>query len=392
MTAFTATDLFGFATELSEVERTKLHALEVLLDERVRPHLADWWERAECPVHLRAELARLRLEDDPDLLREDGMLNPHYVGFRHFMMARCDLSVATLYGGQVGMFRTVVREGGSAEQRARLDPLIVSFDLTGCFALTEPDHGSDVARGLETSATRSGDTWRLTGHKRWIGNAALSDVIVVVAKDTADGTAKAFLVPREAPGVTISDVGSKLSLRMVRNADIRLSDVKIDESQRLQGIDSFADIAAILASLRPVVAWNAAGMQAGAYEAALSYARERHQFGRPIAGYQLIQEKLARMLGNATASLAMAARLTELRSRHQGGDEHSALTKAWVSDRLRETVALARDVCGGEGIRIANDVARYFADAEAVYTYEGTREINSLIVGRAATGISAFTC
>ncbi|GAA4415992.1 acyl-CoA dehydrogenase family protein [Georgenia halophila] len=391
MTGFAATDLFGFAAELSDAERAKLERLDALLDERVRPHLSDWWERAECPVHLRGELARLRLEDDPGLLRPDGTLSPHYVGFRHFMMARCDLSVATLYGGQVGMFRTVVREGGSTEQHARLDPLIVSFELTGCFALTEPDHGSDVAGGLETSATRSGDTWRIAGHKRWIGNAAVSDVIVVVAKDTADGAAKAFLVPREAPGVSLDDIGGKLSLRMVRNADIRLTDVAVEESQRLQGIDSFADIAGILASLRPVVAWNAAGMQAGAYETALRYARARHQFGRPIASYQLVQEKLARMLGNATASLAMASRLTELRSRGEGDDEHSALTKAWVSDRLRETVALAREICGGEGIRVGCDVARYFADAEAVYTFEGTREINSLVVGRAVTGLSAFT-
>ncbi|NEE00483.1 acyl-CoA dehydrogenase family protein [Phytoactinopolyspora halotolerans] len=388
---FPATDLFGFADRLSEAERAKLHALDALLDEQVRPYLAEWWERAECPVHVRGELARLRLEDDPDLLRGDGTLNPQYVGFRHFMLARCDLSVATLYGGQVGMFRTVVREGGSPEQRAQLDPLIVSFELTGCFALTEPDHGSDVARGLETVATRHGDTWRINGHKRWIGNAAVSDVIVVVAKDSSDGAAKAFMVPREAPGVAISDVGSKLSLRMVRNADIRLTDVEVDESARLQRIDSFADIAAILAHLRPVVAWNAAGMQAGAYEAALRYATHRHQFGRPIAGYQLIQDKLARMLGNATASLAMAARLSDLRSQGRGGDAHSALTKAWTSDRLRETVALAREICGGEGIRVGNDVARYFADAEAVYTFEGTREINHLIVGRAATGLSAFT-
>jgi glutaryl-CoA dehydrogenase len=391
MSEFTATDLFGFAAELSEAERAKLHELDALLDERVRPYLAEWWERAECPVHLRAELARLRLEDDPSVLRPDGTLNPHYVGFRHFMLARCDLSLATLYGGQVGMFRTVVREGGSAEQRAKLDPLIVSFELTGCFALTEPDHGSDVARGLETSATRHGDTWRITGHKRWIGNAALSDVIVVVAKDSADGAVKAFLVPRTAPGVSTTDIDGKLSLRMVRNADVRLTDVEVDESARLQRIDSFADIAGILAHLRPAVAWNAAGMQAGAYEAALRYAKERHQFGRPIASYQLIQEKLARMLGNATASLAMAVRLTELRSRGAGSDEQSALTKAWTSDRLRETVALAREICGAEGIRVTNDVARYFADAEAVYTFEGTREINTLIVGRAETGFSAFT-
>ncbi len=386
------TDLFGYYDELlGDAERDKLRSLRELLDQRARPYLADWWERAECPEHLRAEIAGLRMEDDPVLLDDGGRLNPHYVGFRHFELARVDMSIGTLYGGQVSMFRTVVCEGGSPEQVARLDPLIPSFQLTGCFALTEPGHGSDVAGGMETTAVRHGDTWTIKGRKRWIGNAALSDVIVVVAKDAADGRAKAFLVPREAPGVRLTDISGKISLRMVRNSDIVLEDVRVEESQRLQRIDSFADISAILAQLRFVVGWNAAGLQTGAYEAALSYALGRQQFGRPIAGFQLIQEKLARMLGNATATLAMAVRLTDLHRRGAMGDEHAALTKSWTADRARETVALGREICGAEGIRVDNDVARFFADAEALYTFEGTHEVNSLIVGRAITGLSAFT-
>lgn len=386
-----ATDFFSYSSALTDAERGKLAELRALLDERAKPFLADWWDRAECPAHLRGELAALRLEDDPALHDEAGDLRPLYIGFRNFELARCDLSVAMLYGGQAGMFRTLVREGGSPAQVAELDPRIASFEYTGCFALTEPGHGSDVARGLETRATREGDVWRITGRKRWIGNAAISDVITVIAKDVQDGEAKAFLVPREAAGVTIDEVRGKISLRMVRNADITLEDVVVDESQRLQRITSFRDVAAILASLRPDVAWNAAGMQAGAYEAARAYALTREQFGRPIGGFQLIQEKLVRMLGNATASLAMAVRLTELREAGLGEEQHSALTKLWVADRLRETVALGREIVGGEGITLASDVARFFADAEAVYTYEGTREMNALIVGRAITGLSAFT-
>lgn len=386
-----ATDFFAYSSALTAAERAKLAELRALLDERARPFLADWWDRAECPAHLRGELAALRMEDDPALLDGSGRLRSVYVGFRNFEMARCDLSVAMLYGGQVGMFRTLVQEGGSPAQVAELDARIASFEYTGCFALTEPGHGSDVAKGLETRARRNGDTWQITGHKRWIGNAAISDVITVVAKDEADGEAKAFLVPREAAGVTINEVRGKISLRMVRNADITLENVAVDDSQRLQRINSFRDVAAILASLRPDVAWNAAGMQAGAYEAARAYALSRTQFGRPIGGFQLIQEKLVRMLGNATASLAMAMRLTELREAGRGEEEHSALTKLWVADRLRETVALGREIVGGEGITLAADVARFFADAEAVYTYEGTREMNALIVGRAITGLSAFT-
>ncbi|KQV06339.1 acyl-CoA dehydrogenase family protein [Leifsonia sp. Root112D2] len=391
MTNLAPTDLFGYAEVLSEAERAKLESLRELLEERARPQLSGWWERAESPAHLRAEIAGLHLEDDPTLLDETGRLSPMYIGFKHFEMARFDMSIGTLYGGQTGMFRTVVREGGSPEQVARLDPLISSFELTGCFALTEPDHGSDVAGGMETTATRDGDGWSITGHKRWIGNAAISDVMLIVAKDAADGRAKIFIVPRDAPGVSLTDIGGKISLRMVRNADIVLTDVRVDESQRLQRIDSFRDISAILAQLRFVVGWNAAGLQAGAYEAALSYAKKREQFGRPIAGFQLIQEKLTRMLGNATATLAMAVRLTELAHRGTLGDEHAALTKTWSADRARETVALGREICGAEGIRVDNDVARFFADCEALYTFEGTHEMNSLIVGRAITGLSAFT-
>jgi len=391
MSATAPTDLFGYTELLSDLEHAKLQSLRDLLEEQARPHLADWWERAESPAHLRAELAALRLEDDPDLLDADGRPSHYYVGFKHFELARFDMSIGTLYGGQVGMFRTVVREGGSPAQAARLDPFIPSFELTGCFALTEPDHGSDVAGGMETTASCEGDTWRITGRKRWIGNAALSDVIIVVAKDAADGRAKAFLVPRDSPGLTLTDIGGKISLRMVRNADIVLDDVRIDESERLQRIDSFRDISAILAQLRFVVGWNAAGLQAGAYEAALAYALARRQFGRPIAGFQLIQEKLTRMLGNATATLAMAVRLTELHRRGAMGDEHAALAKTWSADRARETVALGREICGAEGIRVDNNVARFFADAEALYTFEGTHEMNSLIVGRAVTGLSAFT-
>ncbi|KRA24632.1 glutaryl-CoA dehydrogenase [Microbacterium sp. Root61] len=386
-----ATDLFGFTETLTELERTKLQSLRDLLERRARPHLAQWWEQAESPAHLRGEIAALRLEDDPDLLDADGRLGVSYVGFKHFEFARFDMSIGTLYGGQVGMFRTVVREGGSPEQVAELDPHIASFETTGCFALTEPAHGSDVAGGMETRATRDGDTWTITGHKRWIGNAALSDLIVVVAQDTADGRAKAFLVPRESPGLTLTDIGGKISLRMVRNADIVLDGVRVDESQRLQRIDSFRDVSAILAQLRFVVGWNAAGLQAGAYEAALAYALGREQFGRPIAGFQLIQEKLTRMLGNATATLAMAVRVTELHRRGAMRDEHAALAKTWAADRARETVALGREICGAEGIRVDNDVARFFADTEALYTFEGTHEMNSLIVGRAITGLSAFT-
>uniref|UniRef100_UPI0028BE4539 acyl-CoA dehydrogenase family protein n=1 Tax=Citricoccus sp. TaxID=1978372 RepID=UPI0028BE4539 len=292
---------------------------------------------------------------------------------------------------QAGLFRTAVRLGGSAEQAAQLDPKIVDYSLTGVFALTEPDHGSDVAGGLATSARRQQDgSWLINGAKRWIGGAFESDVLATFARDEADGEVKCFLVPREAEGVTLELIRNKASLRIMQNAHITYTDVRVAETDRLQGINSFKDVSRCLRSMRSDVAWMATGAQAGAFEAALRYVRSREQFGRPIAGFQLIQEKLATMLANLTASLGMVVQLTEQQAAGTYKDENSALAKMFTALRLRETVALAREVCGGNGITLDTDVARFHADAEAVYSYEGTHEVNALIVGRAVTGVGAF--
>ncbi len=296
-----------------------------------------------------------------------------------------------MYNAQSGLFRATVRHGGSPEQAAALDPQVRSFAFTGVFALTEPDHGSDIARGLATTARRTGDTWVIDGAKRWIGGADAVDVLAVFARDVADGEVKAFLVPREADGVQLRKIHGKTALRMMQNFDIDLHGVRVDDAARLGGINSFRDVAGLLRRMRSDVAWIACGVQAGAYEAALRYTVERTQFGRRVAGFQLVQEKLARMLANLTASLALVVRLTQLQERGIYRDEDSALAKMTTSLHMRETVALAREVVGGNGITLATDVARFHADAEAVYSYEGTHEINALVVARAATGLSAFT-
>ncbi len=381
-------DLLGFADSLTDPEREKLCVLRAHLDDQVRPLLVDAWESADCPVGIRGPLAALRLEDDPAICGQEGRPSALYQGFKTVELSRLDLGVSIIYGGQVGMFRTLVREGGSAAQIEAWDADILAFRKTGCFALNEPDHGSDIAGGLSTTARRDGDGWVLNGRKRWIGNATISDELCVIAREDGGDRVLAFLVPSTAPGVDRAVIAHKAALRHVHNADISLRDVRVSDDVRLPRIESFRDINRAFRTLRPVIAWNSVGMQLGAYDAALRYARERVQFGAPIAGYQLIQEKLVQIVANIAQTLALAVRTA---SHPVVDDVTPSLVKLVAADRLRESAALAREIVGGNGLLLQNDVIRFFADAEAMYTFEGTREMNVLIVGRALTGASAFT-
>jgi glutaryl-CoA dehydrogenase len=305
-------------------------------------------------------------------------------------MARVDANCATFVGVQSGLAMGAIDVGGSPEQRAEWLPRLASAELIGAFGLTEPYSGSDSARGLRTTARRDGDEWVLNGAKRWIGNATFADVVVVFAKDEADGQVKGFLVDTTTEGFTATKIEDKIALRSVQNADITLTDVRVPESMRLPGIRSFKDVAHVLRLTRCEVAWQAIGIAIGAYEAALAYAKERVQFGKPIAGHQLVQDLLVKSVGNITASIAVCLRASQLQDQGEQRDEHSALAKAFATARMRETVAYAREICGGNGIVLDTGVARFFADAEAIYSYEGTREMNTLIVGRAITGSAAF--
>ncbi|WP_290655253.1 acyl-CoA dehydrogenase family protein [Kocuria sp.] len=380
-------DPYGVADRLSEAERAPILRLRMVLEDEISPLLAEYWEKGEFPYQIAPSLHGLNLMTPNEI---DGEPRSLYHGFRIFELARTDASMATFYTAQAGLFRTTCRVGASPEQFAELDPKITSFETTGVFCLTEPDHGSDIAGGLATTAERQGDEWILNGAKRWIGGALTADYLAVFARDVADGQVKAFLVDREAPGVTLEKIHGKTALRMMQNADITLENVCVPEAQRLQNCNSFKDVAAMLRVMRSDVAWIATGIQAGAYEAALRYVRSREQFGKSLGSFQLVQEKLARMLGNVTASLSMVSDLAEKQDRGEYRDEDSALAKMWIALRMRETVALAREVVGGNGITLATDVARFHADAEAVYSYEGTHEINALVVGRSITGKSAF--
>ena len=391
MDLYSACDWYDAAALLTDDERLVLGRLREFLEEKAKPLVGDYWERGEFPYEIAQPLIDLDIMEPAELTRDGEKARGIYQGFRIFELARTDASIATFYTAQAGLFRTAIRVGASEEQKKEWMPKVVDFSLKGVFSLTEPESGSDIAGGLATTARREGDSWIIDGAKRWIGGAFTADVLAVFARDVADGQVKAFLVPREAPGVTLEKIHRKTALRMMQNAHITLDGVRVTEADRLHNVNSFKDVAAMLRAMRSDVAWIATGIQAGAFEAALKYVREREQFGRQLGSFQLVQEKLARMLGNLTSSLSLVVRLTEQQEKGIYRDQDSALAKMQTSLLMRETVALAREVVGGNGITLDTDVARFHADAEAVYSYEGTHEINALIIGRALTGESAFT-
>jgi glutaryl-CoA dehydrogenase len=281
--------------------------------------------------------------------------------------------------------------GGSEDQKQKWLPPMARYEKIGCFGLTEPLVGSGAAGGLLTTAKREGDTWVLNGQKRWIGNAPWCDVSVIWARDVADNQVKAFIIENKTtPGFSVEKIQNKIALKVVQNGQITLKDVRVPEANRLQNDNSFRDTAKVLRLTRYDVAWEATGCQMGAYEHALKYAQERQQFGKPIGSFQLVQDLLARMLGNVTASQCMVVRAAQLEAEGKLTDQHAALAKAFTTARMRETVAWARELLGGNGIVADYNVARFFADAEALYTYEGTYQMQNLIVGKAITGLGAF--
>lgn len=395
---YSVADWYDAEALLSTEERQVLGRLRDFLDAEAKPLLAEYWEKGEFPEQLARPLIDLDLME-PDELTVDAPARGIFHGFRIFELARTDASLATWYTAQAGLFRTAIRVGASEDQQKEWMPKVIDFSLKGVFSLTEPENGSDIAGGLSTTARfepgpeteADVGSWVLDGAKRWIGGASTADVLCVFARDVADGQVKAFLVDRTAAGVSLEKIQGKTSLRMMQNSHITLDNVRVSEAMRLHNVNSFKDVAAMLRAMRSDVAWIATGIQAGAFESALAYVKERQQFGRSLGSFQLVQEKLARMLGNITASLSLVVRLTEQQGWGIYRGQDSALAKMQTSLMMRETVALAREVVGGNGITLAADVARFHADAEAVYSYEGTHEINALIIGRALTGASAFT-
>jgi glutaryl-CoA dehydrogenase len=238
---------------------------------------------------------------------------------------------------------------------------------------------------------RDGDNYILNGAKRWIGNATLADLAIIFARNTETGQVNGFVVePKKMAGYTATPIEGKIAKRAIINADVRLENVVVPAANRLERCNSFRDVAKVLMVTRVGVAWEAVGAAMAAYEYALAYAKQRVVFGKPIAGYQMIQDKLVQMLGEITSMQLFTWRLSRLADEGKLTDGQASLAKVHNAAAARRVVALGREILGGNGILLEHHVARHFADMEAVYTYEGTNEINTLVVGREITGISAI--
>jgi len=384
-------DFYQLADVLTADELAIVKKVRTYMETKVQPIINKYWSEDAFPFELLPSFKDLQLGG----LGFEGYGcaggSQKLFGLVAMEFARVDASICTFWGVHSGLAMGSIYLDGSEEQKQRWLPPMARFEKIGCFGLTEPLVGSGTSGGLLTTAKREGDAWILNGQKRWIGNAPWCDLSIIWARDLADNQVKGFILENKTtPGFSVEKIEHKIALKVVQNGQITLKDVRVPEANRLQGGNSFRDTARVLRMTRYMVGWASTGVQMGAFEATLKYTQERLQFGRPIASFQMVQDLLAKMLANVTACQCMMMRLAQLDDEGKLGDQQAALAKAFCTAKARETVSWGRELLGGNGIVVDYDVARFFADAEALYSYEGTYQMQNLIVGKAITGIGAF--
>jgi glutaryl-CoA dehydrogenase len=383
------TDYFRIVDQLTEEELDIWRRARDFVDDEVLPVIGNYWEKAELPWPLLHRLGELGLVGDGIDGYGCAPMSPVASGLVHMELNRGDGSLGTFVGVQAGLAMQSIAMLGSEEQKQRWLPDMAKVAKLGAFALTEPEHGSDSV-ALETTGTRDGDTWVINGEKKWIGNGTIADVVVLWARDTADGQVKGFLVEKGTAGYHATRIDGKGSLRSVWQAHITLTDLRVDEANRLPGANSFKDTARVLAGTRNAVAWGALGHATAAYEIALAYCRQRHQFGKPLVSFQIVQNRLVKLLAEVCSMQLICRQLGRLQNEGALTDTIAAIAKMNNTSRAREVIAEARDLLGGNGILLDYHIIRHMADIEAIHTYEGTETIQTLIVGRDITGVSAF--
>jgi glutaryl-CoA dehydrogenase len=384
-----ATDYFLVREQFTDEQWDSFIRTRRFVDEEVLPVINDYWERAEFPWPLVHRLAELGIVgEDIEGYGCPGM-SPLACGLVHMELHRGDGSLGTFLGVQAGLAMKSIAMLGSEEQKQRWLPAMARCEKIGAFALTEPHHGSDSV-ALETSARRDGDSYVIDGVKRWIGNGTIADVVVVWARSEEDGQVKGFLVETDTPGYNATVMEGKGCARAVWQADIRLDGVRIPAENCLPEANTFKDTARVLVTTRGTIAWGALGHAVASYDIALTYAKQREQFGRPLCSFQIVQDRLVKMLADVTAMQLYCMQIARLAQTGRLSDTISGLAKLNNTRRARQVIAEARDLLGGNGILLENHVIRHMTDIEILHTYEGTETIQTLIVGRDITGIGAF--
>jgi glutaryl-CoA dehydrogenase len=383
-----AMDYLGLDALLSAEELAWRDTVRAFVRDRIRPNIKDWYERAVFPAGLATEMGRL------------GLLGTHLSGYGcpgrsavEYGLAALELEAGdsglrTFVSVQGSLAMSAIAKFGSEAQKQRWLPPMAAGELIGCFGLTEPEAGSDPA-SMTTTARRDGGDWVINGAKRWIGLASIADVAVIWAR-TQDGI-RGFLVPAHAPGFTATPIEPKLAMRASIQCDITLTGVRVPAGAVLPGATGLRGPFTCLNEARYGIIWGAMGAARDAYEAALAYALDRRQFGKPIASFQLTQQKLVDMVLEIQKGLLVALHLGRMKDAGTLLPEQISFGKL---NNVRTAIAIARQartILGGNGVSLEHSPMRHANNLEGVRTYEGTDEVHILIMGRAITGIPAFT-
>ncbi|EXB99423.1 Acyl-coenzyme A oxidase 4 [Morus notabilis] len=382
-------DYYNYDDLLSPEEKAVRMKVRECMEKEVAPIMAEYWEKAEFPFEVIPKLGALRVAGGT--IKGYGCPGLSLTGsaIATAEMARVDASCSTFILVHSSLAMLTIALCGSEAQKEKYLPSLSQLKTVACWALTEPDYGSD-ASSLRTTATKVKGGWILDGQKRWIGNSTFADVLVIFARNTTTNQINGYLVKKNDPGLKATKIENKIGLRMVQNGDILLNKVFVSDEDRLPGVNSFQDTSKVLAVSRVMVAWQPIGISMGVYDMCHRYLKERKQFGAPLAAFQINQEKLIRMLANVQAMVLMGWRLCKLYENGKMTTGQASLGKSWITLKARETVALGRELLGGNGILADFLVAKAFCDLEPIYTYEGTYEINSLVAGREVTGFASF--
>ncbi len=384
-------DYVGLESDLGEEERLIRDTARRFVEERVRPEIGDHFQAGTFPTELIPEMGEMGFYA-PNL---DGYGLPNVSETAYGLLMQeleaGDSGLRSMASVQGALVMYPIHAFGSDAQKERWLPPLGEGEAVGCFGLTEPEHGSNPS-AMETRAEADGDEYVLNGSKTWITNSPIADVAVVWARETsAEGSpVRGFLVETDRDGVTTNEIHDKLSLRASITGEISLQNVRIPAENRLPGVEGMKGPLSCLTQARYGIAWGAVGAARDCFEQAREYALDRDQFGGPIARFQLQQEKLAEMATRITTAQLLAYRLAELKERGDLRPQHVSMAKRNNVRVARDESRVARELLGGNGITTDYSPMRHMANMETVYTYEGTHDIHSLILGEDLTGIAAF--